>query len=257
LRWAQRSAAERAGRARAKLARTGCVERAFSDVEGLTGVTHVAYTGPGHVLAARQAPPIACQSGRVQGRPRACALGRASVPSTTPSLAFSQLSSLRCTPRAESTPSRSPPPPRHGPANPALNPPANVVTITDAADAAAAAGSAPNLTPPPSGMPKEPTALTAASDGTNTLASTYRYTRNAVDCYRDSVFSSDTRERRSKMLWIATEVKRVKKNGIYEVDKENGVEGTTREREREEGCFRNVRTKVECLIGGGVGAVGS
>ncbi|KOC68275.1 hypothetical protein WH47_03433, partial [Habropoda laboriosa] len=29
---------------------------------------------PGHVLAAREAPPIAWQSGRAQGRPRACAL---------------------------------------------------------------------------------------------------------------------------------------------------------------------------------------
>lgn len=109
---------ERAGRARAKLARTGCVERAFSDVEGLTGVTHVAYTGPGHVLAAREAPPIACQSGRIRGRPRACALGRTSVRSTTPSLAFSQLSSLRCTP----APCHPSPPHRRlplGPANPA------------------------------------------------------------------------------------------------------------------------------------------
>lgn len=118
IRWAQRSAAERAGRARAKLTRTGCVERAFSDVEGLTGVTHVAYTGPGHVLAAREAPPIACQSGRIRGRPRACALGRTSVRSTTPSLAFSQLSSLRCTP----APCHPSPPHRRlplGPANPA------------------------------------------------------------------------------------------------------------------------------------------
>lgn len=97
---------------------SGALERAFSDVEGLTGVTRVAYAGPGHVLAAREAPPIASQSGRIQGRPRACALERISAPSTTPSLAFSQLSSLRCTPE--------PPPPLRAHLR------ANVVTITDA-----------------------------------------------------------------------------------------------------------------------------
>lgn len=86
---------------------SGALKRAFSDVEGLTGVTRVAYARPGHVLAAREAPPIAPQSGRIQGRPRACALERISAPSTTPSLAFSQLSSLRCTNPRTSPPLRA------------------------------------------------------------------------------------------------------------------------------------------------------